>query len=89
VAEVAFGCNEHARVTGNVLEDEKAGFHWAYGRSDHLGGTVGVDAFSRRDHVVHQDIVYARGNPVQVAEAVVWRGNVATTVIRGGDYIAF
>jgi len=31
---VAFGCNEWAQVTGNVLEDEKAGFHWAYGRSD-------------------------------------------------------
>jgi hypothetical protein len=89
VAEVAFGCNDRAVVTGNVLEDEKAGFHWAFGRSDHLGGTVGVDAFSRRDHVVHQDIVYARGNPVQVAEAVVQRGKVATTIIRGGDYIVF
>ena len=32
IAEVAFGCNERAVVTGNVLEDEKAGFHWAYGR---------------------------------------------------------
>jgi leucyl aminopeptidase (aminopeptidase T) len=89
IAEVAFGCNDRAVVTGNVLEDEKAGFHWAFGRSDHLGGTVGVDAFSRRDHVVHQDIVYARGNPVQVAEAVVQRGKVATTIIRGGDYIVF
>ena len=40
IAEVGFGCNRWAQVTGNVLEDEKAGFHWAYGRSDHLGGTV-------------------------------------------------
>ena len=89
VAEVAFGCNDRAAVTGNVLEDEKAGFHWAFGRSDHLGGTVGVDAFMRREHVVHQDIVYARGNPVQVAEAVVWRGNLATPVIRDGGYVVF
>ncbi len=37
IAEVAIGCNDRAAVTGNVLEDEKAGFHWAYGRSDHLG----------------------------------------------------
>ena len=33
-----------AEVTGCVLEDEKAGFHWAFGRSDHLGGVVGVPA---------------------------------------------
>ena len=89
VAEVAFGCNDRAEVTGNVLEDEKAGFHWAFGRSDHLGGTVGVAAFSRREHVVHQDIVYARGNPIQVAEAVVRRGGLATTIIRSGEYLVF
>ena len=47
VAEVAIGCNDRAVVTGNVLEDEKAGFHWAYGRSDFLGGKVGVGQWSR------------------------------------------
>ena len=45
IAEVAFGVNDMAEVTGCVLEDEKAGFHWAFGRSDHLGGVVGVDDF--------------------------------------------
>jgi leucyl aminopeptidase (aminopeptidase T) len=89
VAEVAFGCNDRAVVTGNVLEDEKAGFHWAFGRSDHLGGTVGVGAFTRREHVMHQDIVYAKGNPIQIAEAVVLRGEKATTVIREGAYLVF
>ncbi len=89
VAEVAFGCNDRAVVTGNVLEDEKAGFHWAYGRSDHLGGTVGVASFARREHVLHQDVVYARGNPIQVAEAVVLRGDTRTTVIRDGEYLVF
>ena len=64
IAEVAIGCNDRAVVTGNVLEDEKAGFHWAYGRSDHLGGTVGPDDFSSPDRVYHKDIVYARGNPI-------------------------
>ncbi len=89
VAEVAFGCNDKAKVTGNVLEDEKAGFHWAYGRSDHLGGTVGPDSFISAEMVVHQDIVYAKGNPIQVAEAVVTRGDAATTVIRNGAYVVF
>jgi leucyl aminopeptidase (aminopeptidase T) len=69
VAEVAFGVNDMAEVTGEVLEDEKAGFHWAFGRSDHLGGVVGVEDFSSPSTVVHQDIVYAKGNPVQLESA--------------------
>ena len=66
IAEVAIGCNDKAVVTGNVLEDEKAGFHWAYGRSDHLEGCVGVEDFSSPDKVIHQDIVYAKGSPIEV-----------------------
>lgn len=87
VAELAFGCNDRAQVTGNVLEDEKAGFHWAYGRSDHLGGVNGLDAFKGPDTVVHQDIVYARGNPITVARAdLVGPDGRRTTVIADGAY---
>ena len=89
IAEVAFGCNERAVVTGNVLEDEKAGFHWAYGRSDHLGGTVGVEAFLRPDTVVHQDVVYAKGNPIQVVNATVLAPGRSSVVIRNGEYLVF
>jgi hypothetical protein len=89
VAEVAFGCNEWAEVTGNVLEDEKAGFHWAYGRSDHLGGTVGPAAFVGPHTVVHQDIVYARGNPILIAEAVLTGPSASVTVLRDGGYVVF
>jgi hypothetical protein len=64
IAEVAIGCNDKAVVTGNILQDEKAGFHWAYGRSDQLGGTVGPKDFSASNKVTHQDIVYAKGNPI-------------------------
>jgi leucyl aminopeptidase (aminopeptidase T) len=64
IAEVAIGCNDKAVVTGNVLEDEKAGFHWAYGRSDQFGGTVSPNDFSSPDKVIHQDIVYAKGSPI-------------------------
>lgn len=71
IAEVAFGVNDKAEVTGCVLEDEKAGFHWAFGRSDHLGGVVGVEDFVGPETVVHQDIVYAEGNPIQVEHAVI------------------
>lgn len=65
IAEVAIGCNDKAVVTGNILEDEKAGFHWAYGRSDHLNGQVGVADFSSPERVIHQDIVYAKGSPIE------------------------
>ncbi|PIU58012.1 MAG: hypothetical protein COS89_02595 [Deltaproteobacteria bacterium CG07_land_8_20_14_0_80_38_7] len=64
IAEVAIGCNDKARVCGNILEDEKAGFHWAYGRSDHFGGLVGIKDFLSPQNVIHQDIVYAKDCPI-------------------------
>jgi leucyl aminopeptidase (aminopeptidase T) len=64
IAEVAIGCNDKAVVTGNALEDEKAGFHWAFGRSDFLGGKVSDQDFSSPEKVYHKDIVYAKGNPI-------------------------
>lgn len=67
IAEVAIGVNDSAVITGNVLEDEKAGFHWAYGRSDHLEGSVGVADFNSPDAVIHQDIVYAKESPISAA----------------------
>jgi leucyl aminopeptidase (aminopeptidase T) len=88
IAEVAFGVNDKAQVTGVVLEDEKAGFHWAFGRSDHLGGVVGVDDFVGPDSVVHQDIVYAKGNPIQIERAdVVHPDGRRVTVIKDGTYL--
>ncbi len=88
IAEVAFGVNDRAVVTGNVLEDEKAGFHWAFGRSDHLGGVWGVDRFRGPETVIHQDIVYAKGNPIQVRRAVLVHPDGRTiTVIEDGEYV--
>ena len=89
IAEVAFGCNDRAEVTGNVLEDEKAGFHWAYGRSDHLGGVTGVRSFLSPDTVLHHDLVYARGNPIQVTEATAVGPRGRTRIMRNGEYVLF
>ena len=87
IAEVAFGVNDRAEVTGLVLEDEKAGFHWAFGRSDHLGGVTGVAEFTSPGSVVHQDIVYARGNPLQIARAeIVHDDGRRVVVISDGEY---
>jgi leucyl aminopeptidase (aminopeptidase T) len=85
IAEVAIGCNDKAVVTGNVLEDEKAGFHWAYGRSDQLGGKVGVEDFTSPDKVCHQDIVYAIGNPIVCKKLdFIFSNGTRTTVIING-----
>jgi hypothetical protein len=85
IAEVAIGCNEQAAVTGNPLEDEKAGFHWAYGRSDFLGGTIGPNDFSAPDKVLHQDIVYAVGNPIVCKQLdFIFRNGTRKTAIREG-----
>src|SRR5262245_30108971 len=85
VAELGLGCNPTARVWGNVLEDEKAGPHIALGRSEHLGGVVGPEAFSDPRHIWHQDFVYARESPIHIAELTVTnpRGQVALLVVNG------
>ena len=85
IAEVAIGCNEKAAVTGNVLEDEKAGFHWAYGRSEHVGGTVTPKDFSSPEKVLHQDIVYAKGNPIvcQKLDFVFPNGTRQAAIVNG------
>jgi len=85
IAEVAVGCNEKAAVTGNLLEDEKAGFHWAYGRSEHVGGTKTPKDFSSPEKVLHQDIVYAKGNPIvcQKLDFIFPDGTRKTAIVDG------
>jgi leucyl aminopeptidase (aminopeptidase T) len=59
IAECAPGVNEMATVIGFVLQDEKVlGFHWARGRSEHLGGSIGPAQFTDPKYIVHQDYVY-------------------------------
>ena len=90
IAEFAFGCNPLAVVWGNVLEDEKAGFHWAYGRSEFLGGTVSAASFKSPNHVVHQDIVYAKGSPIGLKSVHLNRPDGSRPQIIGdGDYLVF
>jgi leucyl aminopeptidase (aminopeptidase T) len=90
IAEFAFGCNPLAVVWGNVLEDEKAGFHWAYGRSEFLGGTVSAASFRSPDHVLHEDIVYAKGSPIELQSVHLNRPDGSRPQIIGdGDYLVF
>jgi len=87
IAELGLGCNDRAVVHGNILEDEKAGLHWAFGRSDHLGGTVGTDAFASPAYVVHYDIVYAVGHPIVAKRVVlVYKDGSQETIMKDGVY---
>lgn len=86
IAEFAIGLNDKARVTGIILEDEKAGFHWAYGRSDHFGGKIGVADFISPENVVHMDIVYAKGNPIVCSKLdMIFPDNSRQTLIVDGE----
>ncbi len=90
VAELGLGCNDKAVVMGSVIEDEKAGMHWAYGRSEHLGGTVGPDAFLTPNHVVHQDIVYAPDSAIGIRRlTLLFPDGSRKDVIRENAYVVF
>jgi leucyl aminopeptidase (aminopeptidase T) len=71
LAELGVGTNEHAGLTGNVLEDEKilGTVHVAFGASAAFGGTVAVP--------VHLDVV--------VTDATLTIGD--TTVIDAGTFV--
>lgn len=64
LAELGIGTNEAARVTGNVLEDEKAlgTVHVAFGASAGIGGTVSVPI--HRDFIVVEPTLVVGGVPV-------------------------
>jgi leucyl aminopeptidase (aminopeptidase T) len=87
IAELGLGCNPNARVWGNVLEDEKAGPHIALGRSEHLGGVTGPDAFEDPRHVLHHDFVYARESPIFMAElSLIGADGQYDTLVLNGKY---
>ncbi|MFX0145634.1 MAG: DUF4396 domain-containing protein [Candidatus Hodarchaeota archaeon] len=91
IAELGLGVNDAAVVTGNVLEDEKVpGMHWAFGLSEALGGTVGVEDFSDPSHAVHQDIVYPKGGLIEVVSLVLnYKDGTCEELIRFGEYKIF
>jgi hypothetical protein len=91
LAELGLGCNDKAVISGIVLEDEKVlGMHWAYGRSDHIGGVTGVAQFSDPSHVVHQDIVYAKGGPVEIDSLVLeYEDGTSEEIIKNAEYTVF
>jgi hypothetical protein len=88
LAELGLGCNPKARVWGNILEDEKAGPHIALGRSEHLGGVTGPDAFEDPRHVWHHDFVYARASTIHMTGlTLVGRHGTSDQLVLNGHYV--
>ena len=60
MAELGFGVLAEFGLEpiGEILLDEKLGFHIAFGRSDHFGGQVGPADFSSPAAVIHLDRIY-------------------------------
>ena len=91
LAELGLGCNDRAVVTGNVLEDEKVlGVHLAAGRSDHLGGVIGVDDFSDPRFVIHQDVVYPFNGELFVESlSLIYEDGTMEEIIQNGAYTIY
>jgi len=68
IAEAGFGVLSAMgiRPIGEMLLDEKLGFHIAFGRSDHFGGAIGPKDFSSPDKVIHIDRIYIPETQPQV-----------------------
>lgn len=60
IAELGFGvlADFGIKPIGEILLDEKLGFHVAFGRSDHFGGATGPSSFTLAKSVVHIDRIY-------------------------------
>jgi hypothetical protein len=91
IAELGFGCNDRAIVTGNVLEDEKVyGIHLAFGRSDHIGGVIGPEDFSDPANVMHVDYVYAlEGEMWPIDVNLIYEDGSKFEIIRDNKYAIF
>jgi hypothetical protein len=73
-----------------VLLDEKLGLHLAFGRSEHFGGQVGPDSFTRPEAVMHQDHVYLKEIQPKVAatEVALTLGDGSTLrLIDNNEYV--
>ncbi|MBG88367.1 MAG: hypothetical protein CMO80_15900 [Verrucomicrobiales bacterium] len=60
LGELGFGTQE-LPVSGRDIQDEKirGTIHVATGRSDHLGGNLTPDRFSKKNNATHDDILFA------------------------------
>ena len=93
IAELGFGVLKKFGIKpiGEVLLDEKLGFHIAFGRSDHFGGIIGPKDFSTPQNVVHIDRIYIPETQpkVHVTHVTLVDNNHTKLLMKNGDYVIF
>ncbi len=94
MAELGFGVLGDFGLTpiNEILLDEKLGFHVAFGRSDHFGGAVGPQNFSKPSEVIHLDQIYInKTQPDVIVESLVlkYEDNKSEKIIIEGKYMVF
>jgi hypothetical protein len=94
MAELGFGVlgDFGLEPIGEILLDEKLGFHVAFGRSDHFGGMVAPSDFSSPDQVIHLDRVYIPSLQPRIEVESLILGGVggkSLGVIKNGRYQLF
>jgi hypothetical protein len=94
IAELGFGvlADFGIKPTGEILLDEKLGFHIAFGRSDHFGGSVGPSMFSSPQAVVHIDRIYLPTTQPRVSVKSVtlhFKDQHSELLMENGKYVIF
>lgn len=94
IAELGFGvlADFGLQPIGEILLDEKLGFHIAFGRSDHFGGIVGPAQFSSSQAVVHIDRIYIPSTQPRVcvkAVTLTYEDGRKEQLMRDGKYLIF
>lgn len=94
MAELGFGVLSDfgLQPIGEILLDEKLGFHVAFGRSDHFGGMVGPKDFSSPQEVIHLDRIYipATQPRIKIGSIILGYPDGGTeTIMKAGQYQIF
>lgn len=93
MAELGFGVLADFGISpiGEILLDEKLGFHVAFGRSEHFGGMVGPGDFSRPEEVIHLDRIYIPATQPRIKVASIllgYPGDRNEEIMRDGRYLS-
>lgn len=94
MAELGFGVlgDFGLKPIGEILLDEKLGFHVAFGRSDHFNGIVGAADFSAPKEVIHLDRIYIPATqPLIAIKSIVlaYPGGKSEEIMKDGAYLVF
>ena len=90
IALFGLGCNERSRVIGRRIEDQKAGFFCGFGRSDFVGGQVGLDRFVNRGGELYRELTFAKGSPITAYKITLTLDDqTSRTIMEKGQYTIF